>query len=411
MKNDRKRVLFMRGYFYPEVAASNQMCLELAQALEDNGYEVVILSPIPTRGVSDGVRKEYYDKREELISSHIMVKRFWLPQEGKNIIARFLRYLLQNVYQVFFALNNKYDYLFMYSTPPTNGFVGSLCSVIKRKPFIYYLHDVFPDSLVNVGITKEGSMLWKFGRILENFSYKYASKIITISNEIKNNIKNKGVCENKIDIVPNWVDATAIKEIKRENNTLFDEYGIEREKFIVTYAGNIGKAQGIKTLLEAANLLRENKKLLFVIIGNGAEEEECKNFVIQNEIDNIKFLPMQSISRISEVYSLGDASVVSCKKGFGSACVPSKTCNIMAVSRPIIASYDLSSELSYIIKEYNCGVCVQPEKPNLLADAILKLYSERENCVEMGRRGREYLIANMTKKICTKRIVDIISQI
>ena len=181
----RKPVIqFMTGYYYPEKAAGIQLCQELFEKLVINGYQVHLITPIPTRGVSHDVRNKYIKSKIEK-NGDLLIKRYWLPNESKVIVIRALRYFLQNIYQLFYGLSHHYDVLFLYSTPPTNGLVGSILKKIKKKPFIYNLHDVFPDSLINMNLTSRNSVVAKIGRWMERVTYKNADRIITVSNGIK----------------------------------------------------------------------------------------------------------------------------------------------------------------------------------------------------------------------------------
>lgn len=404
--NVPSKVLLMRGYFPPESAASNQMCLDLIKRLGERGMEVTVACPIPTRGVSDEVRRKYMIKKKEELYPNVTIKRYWLPKEKNNSMLRAARYLMQNVYQFFYGLHTQYDVLFLYSTPPTNGMIGGMLARIKKKSFFYYLHDIFPDSLVQTGLTQTGSLIWKIGRRIENYSYKRASKVITISESMKDNIIEKGVSSEKIAIVPNWVNVEQVHHIERDKNTLINEYHIDPEKFIVTYAGNIGESQSVDTLIETAKLLMSEEDVLFVVIGDGTEKEKCMS--IANGLSNVMFIPMQSPTRISEVYSLGDVSTVLCKKGVGTAGMPSKTGSIFATSTMIIAAFDHGSDLQKIIDQNNLGICVDPEKPESLAEAIMWAKSNRECVKQRGERGNNYLANHMTADICTDKLWSII---
>ena len=404
----QKHILMLEAYFFPETVASNQMLLDYCKALADNGYFVTIYCPIPTRGVTKETRKKYRRKKTEVLDSGVLIKRFFLMNEGKNFFLRFLRYLVMNIKQFFYALFHKYDLLLLNSTPPTNGLLGGLLKSIKRKPFIYYLHDVFPDSMVNMGVIKQKSLICKVGRMLEKYTYKKANRIIAVSNGIKANIIQKGVDANKTVVVYNWVDDNRINFVSKSNNSLINEFGIDSTKFIVCYAGNIGAAQGIETLIETAIMLKDDSKIQFVIIGNGVKMQECKDLSAKNNLNNVTFIPMQNQDRLSEVYSLGDVSVVACKPGFGNACMPSKAASIMSASTAILASFDLDSELAKIIVDNNLGVCVEPSNAKALKETILFFANNRELCSKYGNNGRLFLENNMSKSICTKSIVNVI---
>ena len=275
--------------------------------------------------------------------------------------------------------------------------------VYKRQ-----LQDVFPDSLVGAGITKENSMIYKIGRVIEDFTYKNADRIIVISNDIRDNIIRKGVSEEKIIVVPNWIDADCVHPIMKEDNYLYNKYGIHRDCFNVVYAGNLGYAQNIVVIIKAAKLLIDKEDIQFIVFGKGAQEEEYKR--IANSLTNIHFFPMQPYSEVSYVYSLGDASIVSCKKGFGGSAMPSKTWSIMAAGTPVLASFDNGTEMERIIKEEKTGLFSNADDHEELAANILKLYSDsilKEKC---GRNARRYVANHLNRTVCTRMYINTIME-
>ncbi len=285
--------------------------------------------------------------------------------------------------------------------------MGSLIKKFTGKSFIYCLQDIFPDSLVNNGLAKKGGLLWKVGRKIENFTYKHADKIIVISEDFKKNIMAKGVPEEKVEVIYNWVDQNAVVSIPREENKLFDMYGLDRSKFYVTYNGNIGLSQNMDMLMEVAKALEANEEIQFVLVGNGAYLDEVKRIINERNIHNVTLLPFQPYEDISHVFSLGDVSLVISKPGTGSASVPSKTWSIMSASRPVLANFG-ENELKTIVESHNCGIFTKAGDKVAFTDAILKLYNDRDLCREMGRNGRQFVMDNLTREVGTQKYVYVI---
>jgi len=235
------RILVLSAYFEPEIAASLYLFSNTCEALVNAGHKVDVFTPIPTRGVGKEVTKEYKKvKIEKLFEGNLKIHRFWLPNEGKNTIFRAIRYFYLNNVMFFKSLSFKTDVIFLASTPPTNGLMGGVLRKIKKVPVVYNLQDVFPDSLVNTGITNEESFAYKIGKKIEQFSYKNVDQIVVISEDFKQNIMRKGVPEEKIDVVYNWVDQNAVVSVNRRENKLIKRYGLKMDLFYITYCGNIG---------------------------------------------------------------------------------------------------------------------------------------------------------------------------
>ncbi len=234
--------------------------------------------------------------------------------------------------------------IFGASTPPTQGI---LCALVKKRlkvPFVYNLQDIFPDSMVGAGLTREGSFLWRVGRKIENYTCKNADRIIVIGEDFRKNLIDKGVPEEKIEVIYNWVDDEAIKPVLRAKNALFDDLSLLRDRFYVIYAGNLGKSQGSDVILQAAELLGGKIDISFVLFGGGSLYSEYQKKALQLRLHNLYLFPLQPRDKISEVYSLGEIFIVSCKKGVGKGALPSKTWSIMAAGTPVLASFDTGTE-------------------------------------------------------------------
>ena len=282
---------------------------------------------------------------------------------------------------------------------------------IRKKPIVYNLQDIFPDSLVSTGLVSNKSFLWRIGQIIERISYKYSDRIIVISEDFKRNLIAKGVAESKIEVVYNWVDEHAVVPIARDKNTLFDEFGLDRDKFYVVYAGNLGSAQNIDIILEAAKATRQYADLQFLIFGADDQSAPYKEYVRQMQISNLRILPIQPYSMVSQVYSLGNVAVVSCKRGFGNIAMPSKTWSIMSSGTAVLASFDADTDLQHIIEANGLGLFVEAEDVNEFVGAILDLYGNPGECIQMGLRGRQYILDNLTRNIGTKKYIEIINSV
>lgn len=406
------RILQLAGYFFPEKAASIYLEENRYEAFSKAGFYTVVYAARPQRGLSEEEYQKYKNKKLEMMYDNgVEVHRFAMYREGKNAILRALRYFLISGIQFWKGVWTKdIDLIYVASTPPTQGALAALVKKFKRVPFVYNLQDIFPDSLAGTDLAKKGGLLWKIGRVIENFTYRNADKIIVISEDFKKNIMAKGVLEDKIVVVYNWVDQNAVVDIPRSENKLFAMYDLDPSKFYVTYNGNIGLTQNMDMLLEVAKSLEANEDIHFVLVGNGAYLEQVKQIVADRNISNVHLLPFQPYEDISHVFSLGDVSLVISKPGVGENSVPSKTWSIMSASRPVLANFD-ENELKTIIEKNNCGIFTKAGDKVAFSDAILKLYNNRDLCKEYGRNGRQFVMDNLTREAGTKKYVDVIKSV
>ncbi len=397
------KVLTFCAYYEPEIAASMYLTTNMFEDMAKSGIEVEIFAPTPTRGVDQETINKYKKiKYEEHYDGKLKIHRFSMLQEGTATLGRAIRYILLNLAFIWKGLWTQADLMLISSTPPTQGFMAALLKKAKKIPVVYNLQDIFPDSLVTTGLAKKGGLLWKIGRKIENYTYRNADHIIVISEGFKRNIMAKGVEEAKITAVPNWVNTDSVYPVAKTDNRLFEELQISRDKFTVVYAGNFGEAQGADVVLKAAQRLKEQENIQFVLFGGGARFGEAKEQAAA--MDNVAAFDLLPPERVSEVYSLGDVALITCKPGAGDSAMPSKTWSIMACSTPIIASFDTDSDLAQVLADSCAGICVEPGNTDALAKAIL----EASKTGIKGSNGREYVAQNASRDICVKKYLDII---
>lgn len=402
-------LLYFVQYFPPEKASGLPIVTDMIEGFAEHGWDVDVYIPTPTRGVTDEVRSEYAKKRKEVLcNGKLTIHRMHLYREGTRMLQRTIRYSIFSLQCLVRGLFLPADAIFTGGGPPTQGIIGGLIHKWTKKKFIFNPQDLFPDSLVIAGQATEESKVVKLGRKMERFAYKNADVIITITEDMAENIRTKTEDKNKVHVIRNWIDTEKTVPIERSKNTLFDELGLSRDNFYVTYAGNIGMMQGIETIVDAAEKLQAEEDIQFIIFGNGSEEESIKKRIKDKRLTNIQLYPLQSLERVSEVYSLGDISIIPCKPGTGSAGMPSKTWTIMATGTAIIGSFDTGGELDKTLREAGCGYCVEAGDSSKLAETIKELHANPDKVSQMGSNARKYAEENVSKSKAVGQYIKII---
>ena len=398
------RILIPFSYYHPEQCAGLFVIDDMTAEAALHGMESVITVPTPTRNVAPGAK---WDREETFCDGKVLVHRFRMYGEGKDPVLRALRYLLCEIVQLHFMLWKKYDVAFIDSTPPIQGLKLPLVRLLRKKPVVYNAQDLFPETLSGTGLAKQGGLLWKIGMWVSNVTFRNSDKIIAISNDIKRSMVARGVPAEKIEVVYNWVDEKAVQPVAKEDNPLFDEFELDRNKFTIVYAGNLGNAQNIGIVLDGAKELPE---VQFAMFGSGGLEKEVRKRISDEGLTNVHLNPLQPVERVKYVYSLGDACIVSCKEGLGGSAMPSKSWSIMSCGRPVVASFD-EGELKEILENNNCGVFSHAGNVKEFVAAIKQLATNKEKCEEMGKNARQFILDNLTKEVGAKKYVDIIKSV
>lgn len=398
------KILIPFSYYHPEQCAGLFVIDDMTAEAARQGMESVITVPTPTRNVVPGAK---WDRDETLCDGKVLVHRFRMYGEGKNPVLRALRYLLCEIVQLHYMLWKKYDVAFIDSTPPIQGLKLPIVRLFRKKPVVYNAQDLFPETLSGTGLAKQGGLLWKIGMWVSNVTFRNSEKIIAISNDIKRSMVARGVPAEKIEVVYNWVDEKAVQPVAEEDNPLFEEFGLDRSKFTIVYAGNLGNAQNIGIVLDGAKELPE---VQFAVFGSGGLENEVRKRISDEGLTNVHLNPLQPVEKVKYVYSLGEACIVSCKEGLGGSAMPSKSWSIMSCGRPVVASFD-EGELKEILENNNCGLFSHAGNVKEFVAAIKQLATNREQCEEMGKNARQFILDNLTKEVGAKKYVDIIKSV
>lgn len=394
------KIIYLTAYFYPEKYASDGIYTSILEELAKTN-EVHVITPQSCRGLSF---EEYLNFCPYECKNGVHIHRFPMEKEEKSTLKRMLRYKkCERKYKKLAKQIGKADYVFASSTPPTMGLLAGKISKKMGAKMIYSLQDVFPDSLVSSGLIKKPKgIIWRLGRNIEKRTYKRADYITVISQNFYKNLTSKKVESDKLVFIPNWIDTDKVSPVDKEKNKLFEELCIDKNKFTIVYAGNMGAAQGADIILRVAERLKEQTDIQFVVFGGGAEYEEFVSEATRLELNNLIVNPLLPRERISEVYSLGDSSLIVCKEGVGKTALPSKTWSIMACDTPIIASFDLDSELAEIISESGAGVCVGAGDVEELSKAIIEIKNK-----PLKVSSRQYLEQNLSKEKLLKEYVKL----
>lgn len=398
-------------YFEPEIVSNVHLCSDLANDLAAAGYEVRVVAPLPVRGVDRETCQSYKWKWISEDRSGIKIHRVWVPFARESNDVKRLLYNLCKTMALFLRglFIGRVDRIYVYASPTWLGMVGVVLGILKRAPVVCHLQDFSSNVLLN---TAHGPKRFFVGisRCFEGFALTRCARIVTISRDFVSVLKTKGINTEKVDLVYNWIDEKKVIPVAKTDNSLYDEYGLDRNDFILTHCGNIGLTQNLELLADVARDLRTVKDLKFVVLGDGGNAEKLKDNHRRTGTDNLIFIPFQSYDRIAEVYSLGDVGIVIAKRNSGRNSFPSKTWSIMAAEKPVLASFDEQSELCAIINEARCGLCVPPESFDALRSAILDLYRQRDEARRMGFEGRNYIEENLPRRGATQKMIEILDR-
>jgi colanic acid biosynthesis glycosyl transferase WcaI len=274
------------------------------------------------------------------------------------------------------------------SPPLTLGLTGRLVAWSHRAPLVFNVQDVFPDAAVETGAITDRRVI-AIASWLERVTYRLADAVTVLSDDLRENVVAKLPPHRarRAHTIPNFVDTAKI--VPADRLTAYRrELGIGAEP-VVLYAGNIGYSQSVGLLLDAA---RQLPHVTFLVNGEGVAREAL--LAAADGLANVRFAGYVPESRLAELLATGDVHAVPLRRGLAHVSVPSKTYSILAAGRPVVAAIDPGTEIPRLLTASGGGLAVAPDDPAAFTAAVRTLVEDRALAADMGRRGREWVVAS-----------------
>jgi colanic acid biosynthesis glycosyl transferase WcaI len=265
------------------------------------------------------------------------------------------------------------------------------------------VNDLIPDTVISVGLIKNRFVIALLYR-LERFIYKHADLISLVSESMRKNVLQKGVDEGKVVVRTDFID-TSVMHPYADDNGFRRKYGFEG-KFLVVHTGNMGQKQGLSVVLRAAALLRDERDIIFLLIGGGNDIENLKRLQQSKGLESVRFLEVQPEEDYPKILSAADICLLVQKKDVKDICFPGKLLAYMSCGRPIIAAVDSDSETAIQVKESDSGVVIEPEDPKLLAETLRSLKGNRVFLHKLGENGSKYIRDNFEQAAVLGRFFE-----
>ncbi len=400
------KILLLTGYFPPEMAAGPNLNYELGRELVRMGHSVTVATGFPRYNLKE-IPEKYRGKlfMREMVDG-MTVERTWYPALPRNILlARGIDIFLMAFALVFSALRaGKQDVASVFSPPLTTGLTAILMSRLFGYPFVYNIHDLFPQNAIDLGALQNRALI-RFFRWMECFVYQRSAFVTVISSGNCGCVIASGGSPERTIVIPDWVDTDLV--IPGDKRNEFSEKHGLADKFVVSFSGVMGYSQDLDTILAAARLLKDNPKICFLLVGDGVEKPRLQVEAKKFDLNNVIFLPMIPRDEVPAVLHSSDACLATLRASVKTPPVPSKIIWAMAAARPVITCLNLEGDAPKLVRDAHCGVCLPPEDPQALADAVFYLQANPEECRRMGENGRSYVLKRLSLKASVTQLLEL----
>lgn len=396
------QILFMSDNFPPESNAPATRLWEHATRWVREGHEVTVITCVPNfpEGKLYAGFKNKWRQIDVMDGIRVVrVKTYITANEG--FVKRTLDYMSFMLMGFFFGLFERRPDVVVATSPQFFCAIGGWAlSIAHWRPFVFELRDLWPASIMAVGAMQKSRMIAFLERI-EMFLYHRARHIISVTESFRDDLVRRGVPAEKISVIRNGVDLDRY-QVRPRDADLESEFELSH-KFVVGYMGTHGMAHALPKVLEAAEQLLDHENIAFFFAGSGAERGTVERSVRERKLRNVRLIPRQPKERMPALWSLCDLSLVPLRDNpVFATVIPSKIFESMGMGVAILMSLP-KGEATSIIMEDDVGICVPPEDPKAMADAILdlanspdKLQSLRENSLAAAQKySRDRLAKEM----------------
>jgi len=424
----KKKLLIYAHYYAPDAASTGQILQDMAEGMKDD-FDVTVICTVPSyTGVISGEYKEKKIYEEEL--NGVKIFRVPVPEFSKSSKKSRIRNLLA-YYSQARKITKKVgpqDYIFTISQPPVMG--GMLGVYGKKKirtengghpKFIYCIQDFNPEQIEATGYVKMKPVM-KIAMSLDKRSCRKSDLVITVGRDLVYTLKNrfKGEEVPNHTMINNWIDEKQIYPLPQTDpgiNEFKQKYGLEN-KFIIMYSGNIGlyyDLEGLIKVIEKFNGSRtpDGRAVVFAFVGAGSVLDKLTTYVKEHNMDSVVFIPYQDKDKL--IYSLNAADVHWCvnARGIKGVSCPSKFYGIAGVAKPVLAVLEKGSEVEMLISEIGCGKVSEPGDYNAVEENIRWFIDNADSreLAEMGIKGHDYLVRNLTKDISISKYSKVIGEL
>ena len=399
----KKDILFLCQFFHPEYISSAQLPFDTACALQDAGFSVGVLCGYP-REYLEG---EHIPLCEMIHGIHVRRLKY-LQLDRSGFLGRIVNYFSFTFMVLLHLLEMaKYRAVVVYSNPPILPWIASWAKALFGTKLVFVSYDLYPEVATVTNTLREGSLICRLMEHINRCVYGRGDKIVSLSSEQREYILSyRSVAKEKVTVIPNWHPDDVVTVCQRKENLFRD---MAKDRFVVSYFGNMGTMQDMQTILDAVRQFHEDEGVQFLFAGHGNKMHALKDTVEQEKIPNVKILDFLHGQDFQDALDISNCALVCLEKGGTGLCVPSKTYCYMMNGLPLLAIMDPCDIVDDI--KSGAGMWVRNGESINLVQAIRYMRDHPEALAEMGRTSRRIYEEKYTKQIGTKKYVALFREL
>lgn len=378
------KIVFVNQFFFPDQSATSQLLTDLAFHLARHGYQVSVVAS-----------RQRFDDPAAILPARekvegVDVYRVWTTRFGRGfLLGRALdsATFYSSAAWRLLRIASRNCVIVAKTDPPMIGVVAWLCARLRGARLVNWVQDVFPEIAQTLGVKVVGGAAGMLLRRIRNLSLHGAEMNVALGERMAERLVEQGTAKERIAIIANWADGAAIRPLAPEDNPLRREWGLEG-KFVVGYSGNMGRAHEFAAIMGAAELLKDEPRVVFLFIGGGHGKASLERKAAERGLASLRFKPFQPRSALGLSLTVPDAHLISLRPELEGYVLPSKFYGAIAAGRPVLFIGSPEGELPPLLEKNECGLVFAADEAARLAESIRRLNEARDLSARMGRNAR-----------------------
>jgi glycosyltransferase involved in cell wall biosynthesis len=399
------KILFLSHYFPPEVNAPASRTHEHARRWVADGHQVTVITGVPNhpRGeIFPGYQNRWLHIEEV---DGIRVIRTWMyltPNEG--FVKRTLNFILFAITAVLASFRAERPDVVVATSPQFFcGLAGAVVSLLKWRPFVLELRDLWPKSIIELGALSNRRAI-RFLEWIETRLYRQADSIVVNTQAFIEHVVDRGVERSRVDLVYNGIDPELFYPLPKDEELL--QFHDLEEKFVVSYIGTLGMAHGLMTILDAAEKLRHEPNIVFLLIGDGSDRERLRGEIETRQLANVRMLGLRPRAEIPGWIASSDVMLAMLRNlEVFETVIPSKIFEYMALERPVVLATP-KGECRDLLVEHNAGFTIEPEDAAALVEVVEKIRNSPAQASQVANAGRALVQRDFIRDDQARKMLD-----
>lgn len=394
------KIVIITPILYDEKSPFNHLFKDMIEGWLNAGHEIVRI--VACENCADESYKMGIDSQQ---ISYIPVQR--KRAKKTNIIIRYMRDLWTNI-RMAKQLKKIQDADVLFEDVSYSSYWSVKAAKKRNMRVVSMLQDVWPDNAVASGLISQGGLIYNFFEGWQKKVYKKSDKLICISDDMKTFIASKGASLEKISVIYNWGYTDETIDITWDDNKFVQKYALSQDVFYAVYAGNIGRMQNVELIVRAAEKLKDEKNIQFLIVGEGVARENIENLLKQKELNNVMLLPMQPSELATSIYSAASVNIIPLVEGGVKTALPSKTGVVLSCGKPTVFCFGKTCDFSNVVLQYDGIENVDSVGEEELVCAIMRLY---KNGVKKSQGAKDLFKMNFTRNSNIQKYISCLERV